>query len=73
MRNFIALAPPLVAIIAAAGGGWHWWSDAQYFETTDNAYVESDIAGEARLPLTGRAAQLHEILVGDEETWEGDR
>ena len=44
MRTFVALAPPLVAIFAAAGGGWHWWSEAQYIETTDNAYVESDIA-----------------------------
>jgi len=44
MRNFVALAPPLVAIVAAAGGGWHWWSEAQFVETTDNAYVESEIA-----------------------------
>ncbi len=36
-------------------------------------YGESDIAGEARLPLTGLAAQVYEILVGDEETWEGNR
>lgn len=44
MRGFVALAPPLVAIVAAAGGGWYWWSEAQFIETTDNAYVESDIA-----------------------------
>lgn len=37
------------------------------------SYGESDVAGEARLPLTGRAAQVYEILVGDEESWEGDR
>lgn len=44
MRGFIALAPPVVALAAAAGGGWYWWAEAQYIETTDNAYVESDIA-----------------------------
>lgn len=38
------MAPPLVALVAAAGGGWYWWSEGQYLETTDNAYVESDIA-----------------------------
>ena len=30
-------------------------------------YGESDVSGEARLPLTGLAAQVYEILVGDEE------
>jgi hypothetical protein len=37
------------------------------------AYGESDVAGEARLPLKGRAAELYEILVGDEEAWQGNR
>ena len=37
------------------------------------AYGESDVTGEARLPLTGLAAQLYEILIGDEEAWEGNR
>jgi hypothetical protein len=37
------------------------------------SYGEDDVTGEARLPLTGRAAQLYEILVGDQEFWEGDR
>lgn len=34
---------------------------------------ESDVAGEARLPLSGKAAEVYEILVGDEESWRGDR
>ncbi len=33
-------------------------------------YGESDVAGAARLPLKGRAAELYEILVGDQEGWE---
>ncbi len=37
------------------------------------AYGESDVAGEARLPLKGCAAQVYEILVGDQEAWEGNR
>jgi len=37
------------------------------------AYGGNAVAGEARLPLKGRAAQLYEILVGDEEAWEGNR
>lgn len=34
---------------------------------------ESDVAGEARLPLSGRTADLYEILVGDEEVWGKER
>lgn len=33
---------------------------------------ESDIAGEARLPLKGLAQQLYEILLGDKEQWDYD-
>lgn len=36
-------------------------------------YGESDVTGEAHLPLTGSAAQVYEILVGDEAAWQGNR
>jgi len=37
------------------------------------AYGESDVAGEARMPLTGHAAAIYEILLGDREQWEEER
>ncbi|MBK3774494.1 HlyD family efflux transporter periplasmic adaptor subunit [Azospirillum brasilense] len=35
-----------VAVAALAGGGyagWGWWTEGRFFESTDNAYVHSDI------------------------------
>lgn len=34
---------------------------------------ESDVMGKARVPLSGRAAYLMEILTADEDLWEDDR
>ncbi|MGE0118089.1 MAG: HlyD family secretion protein [Dongiaceae bacterium] len=33
-----------VLILAAGAGGWYWWTHGRFVETTDNAYVESDIS-----------------------------
>jgi membrane fusion protein (multidrug efflux system) len=33
-----------VLILAASAGGWYWWTHGRFVETTDNAYVESDIS-----------------------------
>lgn len=63
MRGFVALAPPMVALAAAVGGGWYWWTEAQYVETTDNAYIESDIAAVSP-KIEGYVA---EILVDDNQ------
>lgn len=34
---------------------------------------ENDILGPARVPLSGQAAELYEILMADEDLWEEDR
>ena len=31
-------------IAALLGGGYYWWTQVRFFESTDNAYVESDIS-----------------------------
>ena len=36
------LAPLFIAAIA--GGGYYWWTQVRFFESTDNAYVEADIS-----------------------------
>src|SRR5215831_365330 len=35
----------LVAIVLALGafGGWHWWTEWRFQQSTDDAYVQSDI------------------------------
>ncbi|MGL5390804.1 MAG: HlyD family secretion protein, partial [Shewanella sp.] len=40
-KLFIAL-PCLLA--ATMGGGYYWWTQVRFIETTDNAYVEADIS-----------------------------
>lgn len=40
-RLFILL--PLAAVLIAAGG-FYWWSQVRFIESTDNAYVEADIS-----------------------------
>ncbi|MGE5147617.1 MAG: biotin/lipoyl-binding protein, partial [Candidatus Eiseniibacteriota bacterium] len=33
-----------LVVAAAAGGGWYWWAVARHLESTDDAYVASDIS-----------------------------
>jgi membrane fusion protein (multidrug efflux system) len=41
-----ALLPAAAALIiaGAAAGGWYWWTVARFIESTDDAYVRSDVA-----------------------------
>jgi membrane fusion protein (multidrug efflux system) len=47
MRRIVLLSVAGFAVIGAGIGGWLWWSAARYRESTDNAYVEADIAAVA--------------------------
>jgi membrane fusion protein, multidrug efflux system len=44
MRKAILLVILLVLATAAAGGGYYWWTVARFVETTDDAYVRSDVS-----------------------------
>ena len=48
-------------------------SQEELLEAVAWAEGESDVMGEARKPLAGRAAAVHEILATDDELWEDDR
>ena len=44
MKKSLGL-PVLLLLLAAAGfGGWYWWAELRFLETTDNAYVEGDLS-----------------------------
>ncbi|HVO16162.1 MAG TPA: biotin/lipoyl-binding protein, partial [Alphaproteobacteria bacterium] len=44
-RKQILRGGALILVLAAAGaGGWYWWAVARHVETTDDAYVASDIS-----------------------------
>ena len=38
---------PIIAVVALAAGGWYgynWWTDGRFLVSTDDAYIEGDIA-----------------------------
>jgi membrane fusion protein, multidrug efflux system len=43
-RRFILPVIVLVIVTAAAAGGGYWWLVGRFWESTDNAYVQGDIA-----------------------------
>src|SRR5215213_397751 len=44
MKRGLADPVLLAALLAAAAwGGWRWWTELRFLETTDNAYVEADL------------------------------
>jgi membrane fusion protein (multidrug efflux system) len=44
MRRTIILFVGLLVLVAAAAGGYHWWTVLRFVETTDDAYIQSDIS-----------------------------
>jgi membrane fusion protein, multidrug efflux system len=47
MRKLILLTSATLVLAGGAFGGWHWWTEGRFHESTDNAYVEADIAAVA--------------------------
>ena len=48
----------LILFLAVAGGfAWYWWQIGRYIETTDNAYVRSDIT-----PISAKVAGYVEAV-----------
>jgi len=44
MRKVILPLVILAGLGAAGAGGWYWWTEGRFYETTDNAYVQGDIS-----------------------------
>ena len=42
-RRILPVVAALV-LVGAGVGGWYWWTVGRFIETTDDAYVQSDIA-----------------------------
>jgi len=41
-RNLFVVVSLLVLALGGAGG-WHWWNVLRFHESTDDAYVQSDV------------------------------
>jgi membrane fusion protein (multidrug efflux system) len=44
MRNKLVVAAIVLALALGAYGGWYWWSVLRFAESTDDAYVASDVS-----------------------------
>jgi len=44
MRKALLLIVPAILIALGAWGGWRWWHDWRFLQSTDDAYVQSDIS-----------------------------
>jgi len=44
LRKVLFIFLPVVALTAGAGGGWYWWNVLRFLQSTDDAYVQSDVS-----------------------------
>src|SRR5947199_7108620 len=44
MRKLALLVLPVLVLAAAGYGGWYWWTTWRFLQSTDDAYVQSDIS-----------------------------
>jgi membrane fusion protein, multidrug efflux system len=44
MRNKIVITAVVLALALGGAGGWYWWTTLRFFESTDDAYVASDVS-----------------------------
>ncbi|MGC2199197.1 MAG: biotin/lipoyl-binding protein, partial [Stellaceae bacterium] len=44
MRKLLVVTVPLLLLALGGAGGWYWWNVLQFRQSTDDAYVQSDIS-----------------------------
>jgi membrane fusion protein (multidrug efflux system) len=44
MRTPLLIAAAVVLLILGAGSGWYWWTSWRFLQSTDDAYVQSDVS-----------------------------
>src|SRR5438067_215381 len=44
MRKLALLVLPVLVLALAGYGGWYWWSAWRFLQSTDDAYIQSDIS-----------------------------
>src|ERR1700680_4921694 len=44
MRKALLLLLPVLLLVLGAVGGWYWWTDWRFLQSTDDAYVQSDVS-----------------------------
>src|SRR5436190_772632 len=44
MRKLVLIAAAVILLIFGAGGGWYRWTSWRFLQSTDDAYVQSDVS-----------------------------
>jgi membrane fusion protein (multidrug efflux system) len=44
LRKFLFVILPVVVLAAGVSGGWYWWNVLRFLQSTDDAYVQSDVS-----------------------------
>jgi len=44
MRTPVLILAAVILLIFGAGGGWYWWTSWRFLQSTDDAYVQSDVS-----------------------------
>jgi len=58
-----SLAMPIIVVLALAAGGWYgydWWTTGRFMVSTDDAYIEGDIAT-IQPKVTGYVAKVNVV------------
>lgn len=42
MRKVLLVVAPVLALALIAYGGWYWWTEWRFYQTTDDAYIQAD-------------------------------
>jgi membrane fusion protein (multidrug efflux system) len=43
LRKLLFVILPVVVLAGGVGGGWYWWNVLRFLQSTDDAYVQSDV------------------------------
>ena len=69
MRKVLFIILPVAVLALGVSGGWYWWNVLRFLQSTDDAYVQSDIS----LISPKVEGYLKEVRVADnQEVAEGD-
>jgi membrane fusion protein (multidrug efflux system) len=63
MRKRLLLVLPVLAVALIGAGFWYWWTDWRFLESTDDAYVASDVS----VISPKIAGYIKEVRVADNE------